>query len=128
MSPARGHDVYPEDAIHHHGDVLEAPPKSLLQYPPGMLATEVEAAIGVSEHGRRELERSGVLVPIKIGRRKVYPRHQVFAALGMTDPDMAAADETRALFREIAESPSVVDDAPDNLIALDPPRNEAARG
>lgn len=91
--------------------------RNLIDQPPGMSAPQVEAALGISEHGRRQLEADKNLTPVLIGRRKVYPRHQVFTLLGMVDPDVAAAEAAR----ERNEAPSE-DDASSNLIALDPPK------
>ncbi len=90
-----------------------------------MTAAQIEEALSLTEHSRRQLESDGVLVPVVVGRKKVYPRWQAFDLLGLVDPDMAAADAAREMV-VTAEAPSVMDDAPSNLIPLDPPRNEVA--
>lgn len=99
---------------------------SLIDHPPGMTAIQVHQALGISEHTRRQLVDDGVLVPVAVGRRKLYPRWQVFELLGMVDPDVAAAQAVRDAVTTNAETPPEVDDASDNLVHLDSPRIEDA--
>ncbi len=92
--------------------------KSLTSYPPGLTASQVHEATGLTEHSRRQVERDGLLTPLSIGAKRIYPRHQVFALLGMVDPDVAAADAARELvLSELgrSEAPTVMADASDVL-------------